>query len=515
MRSATVIAAVAAVLASLTAVNALAPLEPADGQVLIGSWFARPNKDTPSATNARIAPVALNFFQIDIDISGGKTDTLLSYTPEFIRQLVLTKTSANAYLTVYPFGGFDNVTNAQLDELAKYVSQIVSLGRQVFLRYAPEMNGDWFVYGQDPAAFIAGFRHFVTYMRTAVGEQNVGSVAFIWAPNSGNGYPFGGGDFAANPTWIGGEPPKPQTEAMRARTLALDTNGDQNLTIADDPFYPYYPGDEFVDWVGISIYHYGIEYPWINNVVPPVTEFESFMAGNDSDPKFFGTGHFYEAFSGTGLGNNNVSAGGKPFIVAETGATYHFDWSPLGLNCTPGSGGGCKDPNNKPSQTLPRLDLKRAWWSSFLNADFIAKYPRFKAVCFFEFVKTEEWTWRDFSSLGPPSAEFAQVDAGIAEAFAADMKAAPFITGAAPADGTVPAWLMSEAAGATATAPPASAATSTAAKSPPAQMQTTGAAGSASTVGVTTVTTKSGGGRVAGVGSGIMILGAVLLSLLI
>ena len=25
-----------------------------------------------------------------------------------------------------------------------------------------------------------------------------------------------------------------------------------------DPYGPYYPGDEWVDWVGMSIYHFGI-----------------------------------------------------------------------------------------------------------------------------------------------------------------------------------------------------------------------------------------------------------------
>jgi hypothetical protein len=34
----------------------------------------------------------------------------------------------------------------------------------------------------------------------------------------------------------------------------MDTNGDGVLDNSDDPFTPYYPGDDMVDWVGISVY---------------------------------------------------------------------------------------------------------------------------------------------------------------------------------------------------------------------------------------------------------------------
>ena len=32
----------------------------------------------------------------------------------------------------------------------------------------------------------------------------------------------------------------------------LDTNGNGLLEPADDPYGPYYPGDEYVDWVGLA-----------------------------------------------------------------------------------------------------------------------------------------------------------------------------------------------------------------------------------------------------------------------
>lgn len=61
-------------------------------------------------------------------------------------------------------------------------------------------------------------------------------AALVWAPNLGNGYPYG------------------ETNVANATELAaLDTNGNGQLDTGDDPFGPYYPGDNYVDWIGLSI----------------------------------------------------------------------------------------------------------------------------------------------------------------------------------------------------------------------------------------------------------------------
>ncbi|KAF6252608.1 hypothetical protein COO60DRAFT_1643919 [Scenedesmus sp. NREL 46B-D3] len=55
--------------------------------------------------------------------------------------------------------------------------------------------------------------------------------------------------------------------------------------MADDPYTPYYPGeplqgyltriegDEWVDWVGLSVYHFGARYPWGANSLPENSKF--------------------------------------------------------------------------------------------------------------------------------------------------------------------------------------------------------------------------------------------------
>ena len=73
----------------------------------------------------------------------------------------------------------------------------------VFLRFGGEMNGNWTPWGRDPAAYRRAFR-----LVHAVINRHASNVALVWAPG-------------AVPTY--------------------------NLDL-------YYPGDDVVDWVGISLY---------------------------------------------------------------------------------------------------------------------------------------------------------------------------------------------------------------------------------------------------------------------
>jgi hypothetical protein len=105
----------------------------------------------------------------------------------------------------------------------------------------------------------------------------------LWSPNYGNGYPFGG------PT---ATPIAP----------SLDTNADGMVSVGDDPYAPYYPGDEYVDWVGLTLFYWGNTYPWGENEVPvPGTFVNQVRGGGDTNlPDFYDT---------------YVTGTGKPFAV--------------------------------------------------------------------------------------------------------------------------------------------------------------------------------------------------------
>lgn len=111
-------------------------------------------------------------------------------------------------------------------------------GTPVVLRFAHEMNGSWYPWGQRPTQYIEVFRR----VAAAVHQQAPGT-AMLWAPNYGGGYPFASGQYNALPG--------------TSDFALLDTNHDGVLNMSDDPYLPHYPGDDAVDWVGMSLYHWG------------------------------------------------------------------------------------------------------------------------------------------------------------------------------------------------------------------------------------------------------------------
>jgi hypothetical protein len=322
----------------------------------------------------------------------------IEVTDQAIQQIQDTRTNALMYWTVYPKAGLDSVSDDILKDLVVRIQKgITATGQPLFLRYAPEMNGNWFAYGQQPEKFREHWIRVVKFIRSSLGS-NATMVSFIWAPNSSNGYPFYGGQF--------------QNDTFMA-----------TLSKKSDPFSIYYPGDDYVDWVGLSIYHYGVDNKRANSIPFP-NEFEAYIRGNYPPPKGeeWPLYDFYGMFSEDGKGSlgqlkpsANVSNGGKPFIVAETGATYHYGWGSQWSKQ--------KDYNASrlaPNATGPsRLEIKQEWWTQIFS--FASTHPKFKAVCSFEFIKAEEDTLRDFTMFGAPGpsyvAGFGVEDGVVVDAF--------------------------------------------------------------------------------------------------
>jgi hypothetical protein len=188
------------------------------------------------------------------------------------------------------------------------------------------------------------------------------------------------------------------------------------LNRQSDPYTVYYPGDDYVDWVGLSIYHYGSYWPWRQNTVPLDVEFSAIIRGNTQPPEpYAGWGaswpyyDFYGIFSLDGKGSmglikptNQVTKGGKPFFLAETAATYHYDWYLPTWTKAKDYNASLPAPNV--TWTTTRLEMKQAWWNQIFN--FARNNPKFKAVCSFEFIKSEEDTWRDFTMFGAPGPKY-------------------------------------------------------------------------------------------------------------
>ena len=97
---------------------------------------------------------------------------------------------------MYNDKGIEAITDSDIDELAGQINELNKIGRKVFLRLMPEMNGNWFPYGQKPTAYVALFRKTITRIRQV---SQYGIFASVWSPNNGQGYPFSSTMTSSNP----------------------------------------------------------------------------------------------------------------------------------------------------------------------------------------------------------------------------------------------------------------------------------------------------------------------------
>jgi hypothetical protein len=230
----------------------------------------------------------------------------------------------------------------------------------VYVRFAPDMNANWVPWGQQPTDYVKAFRELADAVHEGLPE-----AVTVWSPAAGEGYPF-----AAAPT---------STDA------ALDTDGDGRLGAGDDPYGPYYPGSQYVDWVGLAAYHDPSGGGSPVNAVPAPNELDADLnGGGDLD--------FYTRFA---------VATGTPMML-ETAAFY-----------APGAGGASE------------LAVKRAWWQQVMAAASESARPLLDAV-----------VWRDSSSTRAVVGEVAidwsiSGSAASAAAFRADAAASDLVFGPA------------------------------------------------------------------------------------
>ena len=243
-------------------------------------------------------------------------------------------------LTLEPRSGLAAITTEVANDLAMRLAKFNASGVPVIVRFAHEMNGSWYAWGQQPTAYIAAYRE----VAKAVHRVAPGS-SMMWAPNYAGGYPFSGGAFEAKPG--------------SADFNALDTNGDGVLTLADDPYAPYYPGDDVVDWVGMSLYHWGSKYPWGKSEVPEDGKFAAQLTGNYN-----------------GLGGDDTAAPDfyqiygvehrKPVAIPETAAMVV--------------------PNG---DIALELSIKQAWWRQVFSRETATRFPQLHMINWFEWNKFE------------------------------------------------------------------------------------------------------------------------------
>jgi len=188
--------------------------------------------------------------------------------------------------------------------------------------------------------------------------------------------------------------------------VVLDTNGDGRLNEEDDMYTPFYPGDDVVDWVGMSAYHWGTEWPWKENEIPEHKKFPKQVRGLEA----IKVRNFYDMFCRDGIHN-------KPLMVSETAALYNDDYHGE-------TGGGLSGVNE------PELDIKRVWWEQLYNAfgdksnvvDVARQFPLLKMICWFDRITHETEIQGDrivwsFSIPSDPSTDLVSSDHECVDSF--------------------------------------------------------------------------------------------------
>ncbi|KAI9322008.1 hypothetical protein DFJ73DRAFT_966909, partial [Zopfochytrium polystomum] len=242
---------------------------PTVGKFVLGAWVnyeEYPDSlDTPATFNKRLG-YNVGSFQVRQSIP---PIVRADGTKHLVNASIFDDgTDASIFITIYADqtgaggSGLDLVTQAELTALAQQLSALSnSTGRAIIMRYLPEFNGDWMLYGGKPTAFVANWKLMAATMRSIAPD-----VKLVWSPN-----------------------------------FNLDSSGDSAGGT------PYWPGAENVDIVGTSQY-------WKSSQKAINTG--AAFAGNVAP------GATFFADSITYVYNTYAKAYNKPFIISEASAAW-------------------------------------------------------------------------------------------------------------------------------------------------------------------------------------------------
>lgn len=202
-------------------------------------------------------------------------------------------------LTLEPFVGLSVLTDETYTSIAAQCIAWNRAGVKLYLRFAHEMNADWYAWGAQPVEYIKAFRALALAIHAEARKQRVSSYTrMVWAPNVG----FDG---------------------------------------LEKTYLTYYPGDDVVDWVGLSLYWFPVKDPEPGAFINKLT-----TGGGEN---------FYKMF---------CVQRRKPLMIAETSAPTLI---------------GMFGPRE--------LTHKRSWWQQVYSAEHATRFPMLRAVFWFEFTK--------------------------------------------------------------------------------------------------------------------------------
>jgi hypothetical protein len=185
---------------------------PEPGQVVLGAYVDVAGQSHAASIAKRKSELG-RYYAVDHEYYDWG-DSLPSTAPWLAAgQTLMISWGGTSYSSINS-GSQDSVIANQADALKKY-------GKPVLLRWAWEMNGSWYAWGgskngNNPAGFVKAWQH----IHDIFANRGAANVGWIWGPN-----------YYSLPT---------------ASWNTIDA---------------YYPGDAYVDWVGVSAYSDGVKSP--------------------------------------------------------------------------------------------------------------------------------------------------------------------------------------------------------------------------------------------------------------
>lgn len=187
------------------------PVPATTGRAMLGSYLALSGRSLSKSLALRRGQLGRE--QRIVHLFYGWTERMPRSVPEIGRSTLMISWHGTRIASVN--------NGSQDSRIAAAAKNLAAYGKPMLLRWAWEMNGDWFEWdgthnGKDPAGYAKAFRRIHKIFR----DNGADNVAFVWSPN-----------------WNSGP------------------------DVAWNQMERYYPGDAYVDWVGVSAYNFGGESP--------------------------------------------------------------------------------------------------------------------------------------------------------------------------------------------------------------------------------------------------------------
>jgi len=255
----------------------------------------------------KLLPKPMSIIGTYVDYFSADNLTAMSVLDAQVEELLRQKGTKPVFqITMGVDSPLEGVDQVMADFIAKKLASIEKQGITIWFRWLWEMNGNWYPWGAQPEEMVAAWK--IVYKAV---HKRTKKTHMLWSPNT-----------------------------------IFSPGG--NISDPNGGWQPYFPGKDYVDLTGLSLYHFG---GGDRNNVDPVKN-EAFDVLDKFD-------------------KNYGSKIRKYMVLSETSASYTVDVET-----------GVPAPGN-----ATEYSLKTKWVQRVISAQ--KSLPWYRAAVFFEIIKDE------------------------------------------------------------------------------------------------------------------------------